>query len=120
MAIPLFVKVSPYVAKKMQLDRLRFKTADGNYLLRQADFMVFGPLFNLSEYAAKVGGVILSDAEAAANVRGELNTVLPEPIDPEYIDPEASSEEEANNMVASGEVNQLPIEEVAEEGEGDE
>lgn len=88
MAIPLFVKVSPFVAKKMQLDELRFKTADGNYLLRQSDFMGFGPLFRLAEYAAMVGGAVLKDSEAAANQRGELNTPLPEPLDPEFKAPE--------------------------------
>ena len=91
MAIPLFVKVSPYVAKKMQLDQLRFKTADGNYLLRQSDMMVFGPLFRLEEHAARIGGVVLRDSEAAANQRGEVNTPLPVPTDPEFIDPEPVS-----------------------------
>lgn len=96
MAIPLFVKVSPFVAKKMQLDELRFKTADGNYLLRQSDFMVFGPLYRLAEYAAMVGGVVLKDSEAAANQRGEINTPLPEPLDPEFKAPEEETEADSN------------------------
>lgn len=122
MAIPLFVKVSPYVAKKMQLDQLRFKTADGNYLLRQSDFMVFGPLFNLAGYAAKVGGVVLRDAEAAANQRGEVNTPLPVPEDPEFIDPEVP-EETATDEIADGsqsdEAGNGIDPEVAGEGDGD-
>lgn len=94
MAIPLFVKVTPFVAKKMKLDKVRFKTADGNYMLRQLDFLIFGPLFNLRTYAERVGGVVLRDAEAAANMRGELNTELPVPADEEWIDPDAGREPE--------------------------
>ena len=121
MAIPLFVKVSPYVAKKMQLDGLRFKTADGNYLLRQADFMVFGPLFNLSEYAAQVGGVILSDEEAAANVRGEVNTPLAVPTDNDYLDPDVSQADVAIDEGVMDVEWQIPLaDDLAGEGEYDE
>lgn len=118
MAIPLFVKVSPYVAKKMQLDQLRFKTADGNYLLRQSDMMVFGPLFRLEEHAARIGGVVLRDSEAAANQRGEVNTPLPVPTDPEFIGPEDPEEgaEDPQPDEAGGEDGQ----DVAGEGGGDE
>lgn len=123
MAIPLFVKVSPYVARKMQLDQLRFKTADGNYLLRQSDFMVFGPVFRLAEHAAKVGGVVLRDAEAAANQRGDVNTPLPVPADPEFIDPEApdgTSGGEATGTPQPDETGGGEDAETAGEGDGDE
>ena len=75
------------MAEKMGLTAVRFMTADGNYILRQSDFLSFGPLSRLAQYVAAVGGVILRDAEAAANQRGELNTVLPEPADPEFAAP---------------------------------
>ncbi len=108
MAIPLFVKVRPCVAKKLKLDGVRFRTADGNYLLRQSDLMVFGPLYRLPEYAAKIGGVVLRDAEAAANQRGDVNTPLPQPEDPEYADPgegapEADAEETPDGTAESEE-----------------
>ena len=124
MAIPLFVKVSPQVARKMQLDGLRFKTADGNYLLRQSDFMIFGPVFRLAEYAARVGGVVLRDAEAAANQRGEVNTPLPVPEDPEFIEP-ASPEVQATGDprpdVTVGDAPEgVDQENTAGEGDGDE
>jgi len=77
------------VAERLELTAMRFKTADGNYLLRQSDFLVFGPLYKLNEYAAAVGGVMLRDAEAAANHKGSLNTPLPEALDPQWLpDPE--------------------------------
>lgn len=91
--IPIFIKVRPYVAERLGLDNLRFKTADGNYLLRQTDLLVFGPLFAIEEYAARIGGVVLRDAEAAANFRGELNTPLPVPTDDEWQIPEPEPEE---------------------------
>lgn len=123
MAIPLFVKVTPYAAKKMQLEKERFKTADGNYLLRQMDFMVFGPLSRLEEYAAKVGGVILRDSEAAANQRGETNTPLPAPTDPEWAAPEEKREEreereERDESEAPEEGNAGEDEDTTDAGEG--
>lgn len=102
MAIPLFIKVRPFVARKLKLESERFKTADGNYILWPLDFAVFGPPYRLAEYAAKVGGVILSDADAAANHRGEINTPLPDPEDPEWTAPEDDTENlnEENVVVA--------------------
>lgn len=113
MAIPLFVKVTPFAAKKMQLDKLRFKTADGNYLLRQSDFLAFGPLSRLKTYADKVGGVILPDADAAANQRGEMNTPLPIPTDPEWVAPD----EDVTDTDASVETDEDEV--TADAGNGD-
>ncbi|MDE6276985.1 MAG: hypothetical protein K2M06_02650 [Muribaculaceae bacterium] len=96
MQVPLFVKVSPFVAKKMALDGTRFRTADGNFLLRQSDFSVFGPISRLESYAAAVGGVVLRDSEAAANQRGTVNTPLPVPEDPDWIAPAEDADTDAD------------------------
>lgn len=132
MAIPLFVKVRPHVARKMKLDTERFKTADGNYILWQLDFASFGPLSRLAEYAAKVGGVVLRDADAAANYRGDQNTPLPDPTDADWATPENEMEEEINDLVeenaeaaaaderAEDIIAEVTDEEGAAEGEDDE
>ena len=128
MAIPLFVKVRPCVAEKMGLTAVRFMTADGNYILRQSDFLSFGPLSSLAQYVAAVGGVILRDAEAAANQRGELNTVLPEPADPEFAapspaptpTPEPEPEDEGREPEAVEPEPETADDTDAGEGDGDE
>lgn len=92
MAQAVFVLVSPFVAKKMGLYCTRLKMPDGNVLLYQSDLLVFGPLFRVREYAARIGGTVLNDPEAAAVSRGESSPALPVPTDPEYIDPEPAPE----------------------------
>lgn len=92
--VPLFVKVRPYVAERLGLSDVRFKTTDGNVLLCQADFLPFGPLSRLRQYVAAVGGVILRDEEAAAEEhdKNRIPVVLPEPSDPDWAIPEPEPE----------------------------
>lgn len=94
--VPLFVKVRPYVAERLGLSDVRFKTTDGNVLLCQADFLPFGPLSRLRRYVAAVGGVILRDEEAAAEEhdKNRIPVALPEPSDPDWAIPEPEPEPE--------------------------
>lgn len=115
MAIPLFVKVTPYVAEKIGLANVRFQTADGNFLLRQSDFLCFGPLSRLPEYVAAVGGVVLRDADAAANQRGELNTPLPEPNDPEWATPTPEPDIEPEQEPTTDDESEEPSPELTED-----
>ena len=120
MATPVFVKVSPWTAKKLNLDRTRIRMADGNYLLYQTDLLVFGPLFRLREYAARIGGAVMSDREAAANQRGEMTTALPAATDPEWMAPDDDDEaiiEEIAEEIVNEAAEEAAIAESAEEGE---
>ena len=94
--------------------------ADGNYLLYQTDLLVFGPLFRLREYAARIGGAVMSDREAAANQRGELTTPLPEATDPEWIVPDDDDEaiiEEIAEEIVNEAAEEESLTETAVEGE---
>ena len=89
---------------------------DGNYLLYQTDLLVFGPLFRLREYAARIGGAVMSDREAAANQRGELTTALPAATDPEWMAPDDDDEAIIEEIVNEA-AEEAAISESAEEGE---
>ena len=52
-----YIKANPRVAAFLGLMRDRNTVTDGNYLLWQADMLAFGPLTQLSETLAQIGGI---------------------------------------------------------------
>lgn len=66
-----YIKVTPEVAASLNLTDIRNKTADGNYLLWQAD-VAGRPGKTIAERAASVGGVCLSPADAKKEIDGTI------------------------------------------------
>lgn len=67
-----YIKVTQKVADKMQLTTIRNRTADGNYLLWQADIAGV-PGITVQDRAKTVGGVCLTSAEAKREIDGTVS-----------------------------------------------
>ena len=52
-----YIKANPKVAAFLGVERDRNTVKDGNYLLWQADMLAFGPLTQLTETLAQIGGI---------------------------------------------------------------
>lgn len=65
----MYIKVTPSVAQALGVKGIRNKTADGNYLLWQADLITI-PALSVEEKAAKVGGVALTPNQAKEEIDG--------------------------------------------------
>lgn len=73
-----YIKVTEKVAASMGLTSIRNKTADGNYLLWQADVLRF-PGDDIFSRAAYCGGAVLTPNAAKEEVEG-----MPSPESAEY------------------------------------
>lgn len=83
-----YIKVTEAVAKHLGLDGIRNRTADGNYLLWQADVLRF-PGDGLLQKAAYCGGVVLTPNAAKEEIDVvpiPVRVTVPEWITPEVID----------------------------------
>ena len=106
-----YIKANPRVAAFLGLMRDRNTVTDGNYLLWQADMLAFGPLTQLSETLAQIGGIALLPHEAREEQDGTVVRPLPTATDPRFIvetAPAAESEENAQNSGDNGEVVEEP------------
>jgi len=79
-----YIKANPQVAKYLNLETDRNTVADGNYLLWQADMLVFGPLTELNNTLAMIGGIALMPHEAREEQDGTVIRPLPEPTDERF------------------------------------
>jgi len=117
-----YIKANPQVAKYLNLETDRNTVADGNYLLWQADMLVFGPLTELNNTLAMIGGIALMPHEAREEQDGTVIRPLPTPTDERFIynppvdDPQAEAEETTEQP--EGET-QAPNEETPVEGSGE-
>ena len=117
-----YIKANPQVAKYLNLETDRNTVADGNYLLWQADMLVFGPLTELNNTLAMIGGIALMPHEAREEQDGTVIRPLPTPTDERFIynppvdDPQAETEETTEQP--EGET-QAPNEETPVEGSGE-
>lgn len=69
-----YIKVTPAVAAALNLTATRNQTADGNYILWQADIAgIPGDL--LTDRAAAVGGIVLTPNDAKKEIDGLANPV---------------------------------------------
>ena len=69
-----YTKVSSAVAEKLGLSDIRNKTADGNYVLWQADVMHFAG-DTLQDRANTIGGVVITPNIAAEEIKGTDNPI---------------------------------------------
>jgi len=72
-----YIKANPLVAEYLQLKNDRNTVSDGNYLLWQADMLKFGPLTQLQETLALIGGISLTPHEAKQEQDGTVVRPLP-------------------------------------------
>lgn len=105
-----YIKVNPKVAKFLHLESDRNTVKDGNYLLWQADMLAFGPLTQLSDTLAKIGGISLLAHEAREEQDGTVSRPLPQASDERFAMPviPADSTDDAEPK-ASGERFVMPV-----------
>ncbi len=113
-----YIKANPKVAAFLGVERDRNTVKDGNYLLWQADMLAFGPLTQLTETLAQIGGIALLPHEAREEQDGTVTRPLPTATDPRFIieaseEPEPESPENA----ATGDEAPAPVEEPGQDGE---
>ena len=116
-----YIKANPRVAAFLGLMRDRNTVTDGNYLLWQADMLAFGPLTQLSETLAQIGGIALLPHEAREEQDGTVVRPLPTATDPRFsveTAPAAESEENAQNSGDNGEVVEEPTQQEESPAEG--
>lgn len=80
-----YIKANPKVASFLRVENERNTVKDGNYLLWQADMLKFGPLTQLNEILAQIGGIALMAHEAREEQDGTVTRPLPVATDPRFI-----------------------------------
>ena len=80
-----YIKANPKVAVFLRVENERNTVKDGNYLLWQADMLKFGPLTQLNETLAQIGGIALMAHEAREEQDGIVIRPLPRATDPRFI-----------------------------------
>lgn len=92
-----YIKVTEAVAKHLQVDDIRNRTADGNYLLWQADVLRF-PGDGIMQKTAYCGGVVLTPNAAKDEIDGAgspAKVTTPEWVTPEDAIIDENKEEDA-------------------------
>ena len=106
-----YIKANPLVARYLQLENDRNTLSDGNYLFWQNDMLEFGPLTQLNNTLAQIGGIALMPHEAREEQDGTVCRPLPMAIDARFQRPNKTN-------VNDGIVNE-PTEEETEQGESE-
>ncbi len=79
-----YIKANSLVAKYLQLENDRNTLGDGNYLFWQSDMLAFGPLTQLNDTLAKIGGIALMPHEAREEQDGTVCRSLPMATDARF------------------------------------
>ena len=79
-----YIKANGKVAEYLNLTKDRNKTADGNYLLWQADMLAFGKLTELPQIMERIGGMVLQAHEAREEQDGTVSRKLPTATDSQF------------------------------------
>lgn len=106
-----YIKANPLVARYLQLENDRNTLSDGNYLFWQNDMLEFGPLTQLNNTLAQIGGIALMPHEAREEQDGTVCRPLPMAIDARFQQPNKTN---VNEVI----VNE-PTEEETEQGESE-
>lgn len=112
-----YIKANHLVAEFLHVENDRNRVTDGNYLLWQADILVFGKLIDLPEILAQIGGLALMAHEAKEEQDGTVVRPLPVATDPRFIiEPEDGNDTEtAEGTEADAENSNESNEDVSEE-----
>lgn len=98
-----YIKANHLVAEFLHVENDRNRVTDGNYLLWQADILVFGKLIDLPEILAQIGGLALMAHEAKEEQDGTVVRPLPVATDPRFIiEPEPEPEDGNDTETAEG------------------
>lgn len=89
-----YIKANHLVAEHLNLETVRLKVEDGNYLLWQADMLAFGPMTALTDTVRAIGAIALLPHEARQEQDGTVLRPLPVATDPRFILPEPDPEDE--------------------------
>ena len=111
-----YIKANPKVAAFLGVERDRNTVKDGNYLLWQADMLAFGPLTQLPETLAQIGGIALLPHEAREEQDGTVTRPLPTATDPRFIIDTPEPEESPENA-ATGDEAPAPEAETTQQAE---
>lgn len=106
-----YIKANPLVARYLQLENDRNTLSDGNYLFWQNDMLEFGPLTQLNNTLAQIGGIALMPHEAREEQDGTVCRPLPMAIDARFQQPNKTN---VNDAI----VNE-PTEEETKQGESE-
>lgn len=90
----LYIKANPLVAAHLNVDKLRLKLSDGNYLLWQADMLAFGKLYEIPQICERIGALPLQPWEARQEQDSSLLRPLPVATDDRFIMPDEPGEPE--------------------------
>lgn len=111
-----YIKANPKVAAFLGIERDRNTVTDGNYLLWQSDMLAFGPLTQLPDTLAQIGGIALMPHEAREEQDGTVVRPLPTATDPRFIVETRAAEESEENAPVGGD-NVEQVEEPAQQEE---
>lgn len=114
-----YIKANPKVAVYLGLENDRNKVTDGNYLLWQGDMLAFGPLTQLPETLAQIGGLALLPHEAREEQDGTVTRPLPVATDPRFVieAESADADTDTDESDATGDGNGGAEQEPTQEGE---
>lgn len=90
-----YIKANSKVAKFLNLESDRNTVKDGNYLLWQSDMLAFGPLTQLADTLAQIGGIALLAHEAREEQDGTVTRPLPQATDERFVMSPTPEEETA-------------------------
>lgn len=93
-----YIKVRPFVARKLGVESVRYRYADGNYLIwdKELSLVDVGWVFHPEQTVARIGGLMMDpyrNREEQQRSAGDC-TPLPWPTDPEWRDPEDTEDAE--------------------------
>jgi hypothetical protein len=109
-----YIKANPKVAQYLQLQDVRNRVTDGNYLLWQADMLAFGKLIDLPEILTQIGAISLVAKEAKEEQDGTVVRELPTATDPRFIIETAEPADDEVEYEAEG-TEEAVVEEPAED-----
>lgn len=102
-----YIKANPLVARYLQLENDRNTLSDGNYLFWQNDMLEFGPLTQLNNTLAQIGGIALMPHEAREEQDGTVCRPLPMATDARFQQPNKTNVNEVIvNEPTEGETEQ--------------
>lgn len=99
-----YIKANPKVAEYLNLENVRLRLEDGNYILWQADMTAFRSLTLLNETLVQIGAIALMPQEAKQEQDGTVTRPLPVATDVRFVMEEPDQEaEDTENVVGEGE-----------------
>ena len=110
-----YIKANPKVVEFLRLKDSRNQLKDGNYILWQSDILEFGPLTQLTEVLAQIGGIALTSHEAREEQDGSVLRPLSTATDPRFVVETVQNSPESEDN-SEGVETEAPTSETSAEG----